>query len=210
MKSKGFTLIELLIVVAIIAILAAIAVPNFLEAQTRARVTKVKSEMRTVALWLEAYRLDNNAYINPRYPAPLVGRNTFGAWFLFRETYSGGVDGIGVQLTTPIAYFTSSSIFFDPFWSAYLIDPAKAKASKGFGGIAQASFWYASDPVKRLNFGIAQPPLWFNDIVYWMQSAGPNLLIFSDEQPWAVYNPTNGVVSLGDILYVGTPGPGFL
>ena len=59
---KGFTLIELLIVVAIIAILAAIAVPNFLEAQTRAKVSRVLSDMRTVNTALETYKIDNNKY----------------------------------------------------------------------------------------------------------------------------------------------------
>src|SRR5690606_31388316 len=61
-RSKGFTLIELLIVVAIIAILAAIAVPNFLEAQTRAKVSRVRNDMRTMATAAEAYRVDNNDY----------------------------------------------------------------------------------------------------------------------------------------------------
>jgi prepilin-type N-terminal cleavage/methylation domain-containing protein len=47
--NKAYTLIELLIVVAIIAILAAIAVPNFLEAQVRSKVARVKADMRTLA-----------------------------------------------------------------------------------------------------------------------------------------------------------------
>ena len=61
-KLAGFTLIELLIVVLIIAILAAIAVPNFLEFQVRAKVARVKSDMRTLATALEGYYVDNNAY----------------------------------------------------------------------------------------------------------------------------------------------------
>ena len=44
MNTHSFTLIELLVVVAIIAILAAIAVPNFLEAHTRAKVSKVRGD----------------------------------------------------------------------------------------------------------------------------------------------------------------------
>jgi type II secretion system protein G len=58
----GFTLIELLIVVAIIAILAAIAVPNFLEAQTRAKVARVQSDERSLATALESYAVDNKGY----------------------------------------------------------------------------------------------------------------------------------------------------
>jgi prepilin-type N-terminal cleavage/methylation domain-containing protein len=57
---SGFTLIELLIVVAIIAILAAIAVPNFLEAQTRAKVTRAISDLRTIGIGLQSYIVDNN------------------------------------------------------------------------------------------------------------------------------------------------------
>ncbi len=64
MRRKGFTLIELLIVVAIIAILAAIAVPNFLEAQVRSKVSRAKSDMRTMATALESYIVDHN---NPPY-----------------------------------------------------------------------------------------------------------------------------------------------
>src|SRR5512145_423947 len=62
MKSKGFTLIELLIVVAIIAILAAIAVPNFLEAQMRAKVSSVQSDLRSMTTGIESFQVENNIY----------------------------------------------------------------------------------------------------------------------------------------------------
>ena len=87
-ENKAFTLIELLIVVAIIAILAAIAVPNFLEAQTRAKVSRVKNDFRTLKTGLEAYRVDNNDY-----PLDLGGPEA--------------EDRAYKMLTTPIAYMTS-------------------------------------------------------------------------------------------------------
>ncbi|HPA45329.1 MAG TPA: prepilin-type N-terminal cleavage/methylation domain-containing protein, partial [bacterium] len=59
---RAFTLIELLIVVAIIGILAAIAVPNFLNARVRAKIAKVDSDQNALSKALEMYLLDNNSY----------------------------------------------------------------------------------------------------------------------------------------------------
>lgn len=90
MRKIGFTLIELLIVVAIIAILAAIAVPNFLESQTRSKVSRVKADLRTIDVALSAYQVDNNRF--PRQP----GSQT-----------SVIIDDGLVELTTPVAYITA-------------------------------------------------------------------------------------------------------
>lgn len=88
-ESKAFTLIELLIVVAIIGILAAIAVPNFLNAQVRARIARVQSDAKSTATALEQYRLDNNAY-----PVDGMNLNPRGLY----------------MLTTPVAYISTPPI----------------------------------------------------------------------------------------------------
>ncbi len=61
-KQKGFTLIELLIVVAIIGIIAAIAIPNLLNAINRGRQKRSMADMRAIATALEAYSVDFNFY----------------------------------------------------------------------------------------------------------------------------------------------------
>lgn len=86
---RAFTLIELLIVVAIIAILAAIAVPNFLEAQVRSKVSRVKADMRSIATGLEAYCVDYNMYPFDQDNEP-------------DKEYENGLQ----MLTTPIAYMS--------------------------------------------------------------------------------------------------------
>ena len=61
-RHSGFTLIELLIVIAIIGILAAIAVPNLLNAVQRGKQKRTMSDMRALATAIEAYSVDNSNY----------------------------------------------------------------------------------------------------------------------------------------------------
>lgn len=195
-RTTGFTLIELLIVVAIIAILAAIAVPNFLEAQTRAKVSRAKADMRTMATAMEAYRVDNNRY---PWPGDDAGE---------RQTSAGGTEWfetrVDPSITTPIAYITSR-----------LADPFRKK-----GGDENEDFHYSTKNYVFLTEGnTTDIDDYFRDLArttnleYFLLSHGPDVDHDSPdlgENPdgASLYDPTNGTVSSGDILYWG-PGLGF-
>ncbi len=93
---RAFTLIELLIVVAIIGILAAIAVPNFMNARVRAKIARVQADFKTLTTAQEMYRADHNRYTNDYDQED------------DQEDEQGWKD-----LTTPVAYM--NSILIDPF-----------------------------------------------------------------------------------------------
>jgi type II secretion system protein G len=61
-NAKGFTLIELLIVVAIIGIIAAIAIPNLLNAIDRGKQKRTMADLRSMGTAIEEYSIDNNFY----------------------------------------------------------------------------------------------------------------------------------------------------
>ena len=177
-RPRGFTLIELLIVVAIIAILAAIAVPNFLEAQTRAKVSRVKADMRTLATGIESYHVDNNSY--PRE------WNT--VQFGDPQINGQNIEALpGPPLSTPIAYLTSS----------ILPDPFIAQQESPF--LTDRYIFYYDTSYRSTVFWLAAQEYYG---AWRMGSLGPDGRFFnSDTTDLAQmqYDPTNGTISPGNI-----------
>jgi prepilin-type N-terminal cleavage/methylation domain-containing protein len=187
---KAFTLIELLIVVAIIAILAAIAVPNFLEAQTRAKVSRTMADMKAITTAMRSYETDNNRNLAYWRQSLSVNPSPTMSWFL-RTDYAPAT--IGIWLTTPIAYITE--IPFDFFNSQTWTTP-KGK---------HASLFVNSKDYSLKPFRI------FRDYHWSLVSAGPDGGWWQDHEGTSgslleklFYDPTNGTVSKGDIWYYDT------
>lgn len=189
-KTIGLTLIELLVVVGIVGILAAVAVPNLLEAHVRSKSARAKADLRTLAAALEAYLTEFN-----RYP-PTTYNLTNGYWPIEVQwkVYPGA-------LTTPIAFLSAQSCTKDVF-RVNRFSPNELAREPMYLPTAFYQLPYTID-----TGGHAIQSARFGEWV--LRSAGPDS--FYMNQPgsnadyegggWnkASYDPTNGTASAGDI-----------
>jgi type II secretory pathway pseudopilin PulG len=205
----------LLIVVAIILILIAIALPNFLAAQARAKVTRTQGDIRSQGIALESYFLDWNQYtkdsdssLDLAEPVP---------W----EVRANGF----LQLTSPVQYLTG--FLQDPFGGPVAVDGLGAFGYR----IGSGSWSYPDDSVAQDNQASAAV---FNQMgkqeAFVVIGVGPDQARArcaykcfpymstyeggasteqrsgeTDGQPrmYTSYTPTNGTESVGDLYYFG-------
>jgi type II secretion system protein G len=180
-KSPGFTLIELLIVVAIIAILAAIALPNFLEAQTRSKVSRAKTDMRNLQNGLEMYRIDSNFY------PPDTGDEDWSWKFLTTPTaYLGSIPRSPFkEMHSPYDWRVGHDWYI--YWNILGDTPVHRHIQKSYFVITCTGPDQSLDCWGHWLFNDPPGPI------------SPNYV--ETEQFWnAIYDPTNGTVSFGDLV----------
>jgi prepilin-type N-terminal cleavage/methylation domain-containing protein len=222
-RIKGFTLIELLIVVAIIAILAAIAVPNFLEAQTRSKVSRVRADLRSLATGVESYFVDNNSYPlmdSSRVTGSGATATGYGAnnipnaspQLLNMPTFRRKADQNDAifTVTTPIAYITS--YFGDPFANTKRATFFYSRPAPTLSGVGWIMWSFGPDTDEtgpNPGNGVVAQPLQGGDVGCFLGSAGvdtnyynPNVTVPSPNLIASTYDPTNGTTSNGDVYRI--------
>jgi len=192
MTSRAFTLIELLIVIAIITILALIAVPNFLESQTRAKVSRAQADMRSIATAVEAYAVDYGTIPPDSDDAATPGIIPY----IQKDWYR--------ILTTPVAYLTLAPI--DPFHTQKHGPDPTGMTDILFPGEPPQPYAYLTVGGYYPNpYRPSQPVHQGRPSQYGVTSLGPNRIFDSAREQGIndTYDPTNGTNSDGDIIRLG-------
>ncbi len=225
MKRLGFTLIELLIVVAIIGILAAIAVPNFLNAQCRAKISREVSDMKAICLGVEQIRIDTGHLLidcwddDTEEGDEIVARVFQGVGYE-ADNARRNTTHILAPLTSPVAYL--GSVPGDPFIEGSLTDAQQ----RGFGGWLTTYLYVDVDPKvppttnnnNNMNLAALElpvcdrlgiKPLQTNE--YAVVGVGPDGILGSDAggitaDRGVPYESSNGLVSVGDVYMRGSGG----
>ena len=199
-RRGAFTLIELLIVIAIIAILALIAIPNFLEAQTRSKVSRVRADMRSMAIALETYFVDWN-----QYPYGADADDLSAPAMPPVEAFECHLP---VVITTPIAYITRllPDTFFNQGGGHGKNTPFHYNETETAKRLGEDGF--VSDLTLALTGSRSTAVRWYmfshgpdGDHDESLDGSVPNLAT-------RLYDPTNGTISNGDIYLFG-PGYSF-
>ena len=121
-RNRGFTLVEIMIVCAIIALLAAIAVPGFLRSRKRSQGVAVRTDLRLIDGAMDQYALEYNKSANAPIPAA--------AWKLYIKP--------GTRL-----YSSGASIFGDVYGDQTLgvLPPVPSTTWDSLSDVCDASFW---------------------------------------------------------------------
>ena len=185
----AFTLIELLIVVAIIGILAAIAVPNFINARMRAMIARVEADFQAIETALGMYAVDSGRY--PSYGNPEDRVNAIQA---------GALTYLPIRLTTPINYI--ASLPYDPF------PPDELGGSESTHPTRSYLYLHAYDEIykgqdfygKHLRLHTATSYGSERPVMYEIWSLGPDRI---PGHLGVFYNISNGLYSEGDMICHG-------
>jgi type II secretory pathway pseudopilin PulG len=168
-----------------VAIMAAIAVPNFLEAQVRSKVSRVRADMRSMATAIESYYIDTNAY--PAWSND-PSRNAFGELaktdpslaseptFMMKKSISDPL----MTLTTPVMYITG-----------YMRDPFTKAKGATFSYWATKNGWilWSPGPDGKYSLSLENIAKAYDPAA---QNPSPALIGMT-------FDPTNGTTSMGDI-----------
>lgn len=205
MKTKAFTLIELLIVVAIIAILAAIAVPNFLEAQTRAKISRSVADMRSIDTAIATYVVDYNNEPATDVPGGAPA-GSYSNWWGF----------VSHLLTTPVSYITTRPLmpFRDKTVLSFWQQMGGTFANQPYTVIRDTgtSRWPVGQQVGNNGslprVTISQQWRDLNDTSgYIIYTAGADSLDGTVYGAPQMYDASNGTISFGDVYRFGPGSP---